>query len=100
MAARFVGPTRPGQQAGALRALDRRVRVLEDENSGVQYVGHTGVGTASVTSGTVTWTFEWLAPIEGGDPVVFHLAANASNDDDSELGDIVLLRRLFAQAGP
>jgi hypothetical protein len=99
MAARFLGTKQAGRQAGTLRSLDRRVQVTWDHSTGIQYVEHTRSGSVVTKPDTVTWTFEWEGPTEGDDTVVFHLAANAANDDASEFGDFVVVRRLFAHAG-
>jgi hypothetical protein len=46
------------------------------------------------------WTFRWTAPADApGRAVVFHVAANAANDDDSPLGDFIYARALRVLAG-
>lgn len=99
MAARYIGPRDAAGQAGAFRPLDDRVQVIRDDRTGIQYVQHTARGSTLTQPDTAVWSFEWEAPREVGDAVVFHLAANAANDDASEFGDFVVLRRLFAHAG-
>lgn len=50
------------------------------------YVTHTSNGTASNS-----WTFDWDAPIEGGD-VTFYVASNKTNNNGaSDSGDIIYL---------
>jgi hypothetical protein len=38
------------------------------------------------------WTMEWTAPSTGAGPVQFNVAANASNNDDSPLGDFIYMK--------
>lgn len=77
-----------GRQAGQLVASDsQRVMVERDSVRGVVYAHHTRRGTA-VEAGTARWTFTWVAPADGG-RASLHVAAVASNDDNSNLGDVV-----------
>jgi hypothetical protein len=48
----------------------------------------TAAGT-TVSGDSIRWLFRWTAPSESGGPVVFHVAANAANFDDSPLGDFI-----------
>jgi hypothetical protein len=86
MAARFADGPRAGERAGAWRPLDDRVRVVRDDSSGIEYAQHTSAGTRPRTAETASWEIEWRAPESSG-RVAVHAAANAANDDDSELGD-------------
>ena len=79
------GPGR-GRQAGTLRAVDDRVQIVADGDRGVVYAQHTETGAAVRESGT--WIVEW-SPGSVEAPVVFHVAANAANDDFSEFGDYI-----------
>jgi hypothetical protein len=54
----------------------------------VQYGQHTDRGTVVEGDGA-RWRLRWTAPAHGAGSIVVHVAANASNDDDSELGDYV-----------
>lgn len=91
-AVRFAGGERAGRPAGTLRALDGRVRVVRAAGSGVEYAQHTEAGTRGAAPDTARWTLEWTAPGDPLAPVVFHVAANASNDDASEFGDFIYAR--------
>jgi hypothetical protein len=78
-----------GAQAGTLapgRGDTDRVKV---ENQGsVQYAGQKLPGSF-VSAGDVTrWSIEWTAPDRGA-PVIFHVAANAADGNDSTDGDFV-----------
>ena len=79
-----------GSDAGTLRAMDELARTVRGEAAGVTYVQHTEAGTAVKPEGTAAaWTIEWTAPESPGVPVLFHVAANAANDDASPLGDFI-----------
>ena len=86
LAARFAAGELAGAQAGTLTPVDDRAAVDEDRTAGVQYAQHTLAGLGPVASDTVRWLLEWTAPEEGGD-VVFHVAANAVDLDESPFGD-------------
>lgn len=91
LSVRFIKGEGAGGQAGSLKGLSGRVRVVVD-TSGVQYVSHTLTGTILVTDSSSNWRLQWTAPrIDPSSPgeVVFHVAANAANGDDSEFGDYV-----------
>ncbi len=94
LAARFAEGEQAGRQAGTLRPVDDRVEVVLDDSSAVAYAHHTGAGTLLEAPEAARWTVEWTAPEAASGRVVFHVAANAANDDDSELGDYI-----YAQAG-
>jgi hypothetical protein len=90
LAVRFVDGPAAGKQGGTLMPSDPRTAVVWDTVTRVAYIEHTASGTAS-TSGAARWTFRWTAPTaaEGARAVVVHVAANAANDDDSPLGDLI-----------
>ena len=90
LSARYAEGGRQGMQAGSLRALDARVDVTSLSELRVQYARHTYDGTRPDSSDAkrTSWRIEWTAPGDGGE-VVFHVAANASNDDASPLGDFI-----------
>jgi hypothetical protein len=52
------------------------------------YLGHTASGTSG--SGSVSWTFNWRAPSTYIDSVIFYSAINASNNNGSSSGDMIL----------
>ena len=78
-----------GAQAGSL-ALEgtERERVRIDVQSDVQYANQRRAGTSLASSGTAAWTLIWTAPPDRG-PVVFHVAANAADGDETAEGDHV-----------
>ena len=75
-----------GSNAGTLASTDKTTQVVNEKL--VTYVQHTRNGSAVSTPGAARWQVEWTAP-ESRVNVVFHVAANASNDDASPLGDYV-----------
>jgi hypothetical protein len=87
LSARFADGPAAGRQAGTLEPVDSTVLVVTS-SADVEYAGHTLPGTAPDSTGLARWIVRWTAPEEGGE-VVFHAAANAANDDASELGDRV-----------
>jgi hypothetical protein len=97
LSARFAeGPGR-GLQAGAFQALDPNVTITE--SGGIAYVHQTRAGAFPAEAGRARWRFAWTAPQRAGRPVVFHLAANAADGDESPLGDHVqALERTIAAA--
>jgi len=74
-----------GMNAGTLAPVDKTSQLLA---SAVTYVQHTRDGSAVAAPGTAKWRVRWTAP-ENRVNVVFHVAANASNDDASPLGDFI-----------
>lgn len=78
-----------GGQAGTLApGPGDGERVGIASNSGIQYAGQTAAGSSLGTAGAARWTVEWTAPDHGG-PVIFHVAANAADGNESAEGDFV-----------
>lgn len=103
MSARFATGPSAGEQAGALSAADDRVQVVAGrartaagDSTLVEYAQHTVPGTRLVGTDSAAWTIGWTVPEEATGPVVFHVAANAANDDDSEFGDHIVTARFRA----
>jgi len=88
LAARFDEGGSAGMSAGVLRAGDPRTQLIEGDGRRVIYIEQTLAGSKVERIGTAEWTFGWTAPESGGS-VIFHAAANASNDDRSALGDFI-----------
>lgn len=89
-----------GMQAGTLRAVDARARVVADSTTGVSYIVHTAEGAALVAPDSARWSVEWTAPESSGDSVVFSAAANAANGDDSNFGDQIFTHRATTTRRP
>ena len=78
-----------GAQAGTLApGAGDRDRVKVESQAGVQYAGQNAAGSSPGAADTARWTLEWTAPDRGG-TVIFHLAANAADGNESADGDFV-----------
>ena len=101
IAARFASGQGAGAQAGRLASADGRVQIAHDpDHPSIDYAQHTAAGTRAAAEGEMVWTVRWIAPAPAGDPVVFHVAANASNDDSSPLGDFIYLGEARSSPAP
>jgi hypothetical protein len=89
LSARFDAAALRGRQAGSFRPLDGRTKIQKNDSTGISYMAHTREGTALSSPGLITWKFEWTAPADAGVPVIFHVAANAGDDTNSEAGDYI-----------
>ena len=89
MSARFAAGPAAGRQAGAFLARGARMQIGFETGKTVQYIQHTKLGSETLRPGEGRWTFTWTAPASGTGAVRFHLAANATNDDASPLGDYI-----------
>jgi hypothetical protein len=77
-----------GTQSGELAAAaGDSERVTIENQGGVQYAGQRKAG-AIVSGDTARWSVVWTAPPRGG-PVVFNVAANAADGNESADGDFV-----------
>jgi hypothetical protein len=86
LTARF---TDSGAQAGTVAPGPRDAeRVGVETQAGVQYAGQRKVGTPVGAADVATWTTVWTAPKSGG-AVMFHVAANAADGNESADGDFV-----------
>lgn len=78
-----------GAQAGTLMpAPGEEARVRIDAQGVVQYASQRRNGAALTAADTASWKLLWTAP-RAGDFVVFHVAANAANGDETVEGDYV-----------
>ncbi len=87
LAARFEDGDSVGRPAGTLEPADARTKVAWDTTTHIGYIEHSAVGTSVINAAT-EWKIRWTAPAPRG-LVVFNVAANAANDDDSPLGDFI-----------
>jgi hypothetical protein len=60
----------------------------------VQYIHHLRPGSHAIGRDSIQWVLVWTAPAVARGPVDFHITANASDDDNSELGDAIHARTL------
>jgi hypothetical protein len=78
-----------GAQAGTLApGPGEEERIGIDAQGDVQYANQRRKGAALSAPETARWSLVWIAP-ETTDPVVFHVAANAANDDGTAEGDYI-----------
>jgi len=93
IAARFASGKQKGRQAGSWKPLDARVQLIPGAVDKVlTFVQHNLAGSRVPETGVNTWMIEWTAPSDASAPVQFNVAANASNNDDSPLGDYIYLK--------
>jgi hypothetical protein len=90
VAARFASGRQKGRQAGVWKPIDARVQLIPGAVDKVlTFVQHNLSGSRVAETGVNVWTIEWTAPASPDGPVQFNVAANASNNDDSPLGDYI-----------
>jgi hypothetical protein len=93
IAARFARGQQKGRQAGSWRLGDNRAQLIPGAvDKALTFVQHNQIGSRAVTRGANAWTVEWTAPIAPAGAVQFNVAANASNNDDSPLGDYIYVK--------
>jgi len=93
IAARFASGKQKGKQAGVWKPLDARVQLIPGAVDKVlTFVQHNLAGSRVATTGANSWTIDWTAPEAPLAPVQFNVAANASNNDDSPLGDYIYVK--------
>ena len=101
LTARLADGVHAGAQAGSLEPIDDRVNVADTvvgSYGAVRYARHTHAGSLPTNADTVQWSVRWTAPTSGS--VVFHVAANAGNDDNSPLGDYIYVAKLNTGRSP
>jgi hypothetical protein len=95
IAARFASGRLRGKQAGTWKITDARAQLIPGAvDKALTFVQHNLAGSRAANAGANTWTLEWTAPSTAPAPVQFNVAANASNNDDSPLGDYIYLRMI------
>jgi len=93
IAARFAAGRQRGKQAGAWKLRDARAQLIPGAvDKALTFVQHNQIGSRAATLGANAWTMEWTAPPAETGAVQFNVAANASNNDDSPLGDFIYLK--------
>jgi hypothetical protein len=78
-----------GGQAGSVAAAHDDGRIAVTTDRGIGYAHHLRAGTSLASPDTARWTLVWTAPLASAAPgvVLVHVAANAGDGDDSQLGD-------------
>lgn len=72
-----------GNLLGTLISTSSQTQII---GSGV-YITQTSAGTTG--SGSKTWTFDWIAPVEGTGTVNFYGAFNVTNSNNGTSGDTI-----------
>jgi hypothetical protein len=83
--------TLSGISAGALMAINSQVQIKDSLNN--HYATQTGTGVTG-SGGSKTWQFNWVAPPSGTGTVRFFGAFNVTNNNNSRLGDTIVLDSL------
>ena len=95
IAARFATGRRKGKQAGSWKMTDGRLQLIPGAvDRSLTFVQHNLLGSRTATPGANSWAIEWTAPSPATALVQFNVAANASNNDDSPLGDYIYVKML------
>lgn len=89
MTARFED----GTQAGEFKWTGDHLMLTPSISDEVQYLQHSREGTSPTAEREVSWTFTWNAP-ERSESVIFNVAANAGNYDDSVFGDWIYAKEI------
>ena len=93
IAARFAAGKQKGRQAGSWRLVDARAQLIPGAvDKALVFVQHNQTGSRTPAPGSNAWTIEWTAPAASAGMVQFNVAANASNNDDSPLGDYIYVK--------
>lgn len=79
-----------GSQAGTF-VLNEQVILTPNTPGDVEYLQHA-IRNIHPENGTKSWMFTWKAPENTDQPIIFNLAGNAANGDESAFGDYILVR--------
>ncbi len=90
MTARFED----GTQAGWFEWESDRLMVTPSISEEIQYVQHSEKGTGPANERELSWTLTWQAPEDEAGLVIFNIAANAGNNDDSAFGDWIYTKKI------
>jgi hypothetical protein len=80
--------TLAGVTGGQLTSINSAVQIRDSLSN--HYATHTSAGTTG-TTGSHTWTFQWVAPSSGTGLVRFFGAFNVTNNNNGALGDTIVL---------
>lgn len=98
--ARFAAGALRGRQAGSWTLRDARVQMIPGAvDPALRFVQHTLAGSRTATKGVNSWTIDWTAPDAANGAILFNVAGNASNNDDSPLGDFIYTKSARSVAG-
>jgi hypothetical protein len=87
-----------GSQAGRFMiAENERVIFSDSVPDSLQYVQHSSEGTQPSEENKNGWTVRWQTPKSAQGSVIFNIAANAANRDQSEFGDFIYAKEIKAE---
>jgi hypothetical protein len=90
----LVARNASNQTAGTLIASEpTRAQMVQ-----TQRLSHTSGGNSG--SGTITWNFQWTAPVAGTGVVRFYVSSNATNSNGSTNGDNTYTNTFTLQEAP
>lgn len=79
-----------GSQAGTFLIGDEDCLMFSKSTpDSLQFVQHSSEGSTSSKENSNSWTIRWRAPDNPKGTVVFNVASNAANGDQSEFGDYI-----------
>lgn len=85
-----------GTQAGDFEWEGNRLMFTPSVTNEVKYLQHSPEGThPAEEKKIISWTFMWQAPDSSDEPVIFNVAGNAGNLDDSSFGDWIYVKELI-----
>ena len=94
MASRFED----GTQAGVFEWNGERLMYTPSISDDVKYLQHSREGTTKTGEREISWKFYWIAPESDSGNIIFNIAANAGNDDDSAFGDWIYVKEIELSA--
>ncbi len=84
-----------GSQAGKFDIGDNgRIIFSGAVPDSLQYVQHSNEGTNPSAENKNSWMVRWEAPKSLTGPIIFNIASNAANGDQSEFGDYIYAKEL------
>jgi hypothetical protein len=85
-------------QAGTLQPGSDGFTQIQLDDTAVQFISHTSVGTRLGTAnGPVVFNFTWTAPATSAGEIVFSLAGNAANGNGANTDDFIYTREVSSQ---
>ncbi|MEX2572937.1 MAG: choice-of-anchor V domain-containing protein [Balneolaceae bacterium] len=87
-----------GSQAGHFDTPGERLAFTPATDDNIDYLQHSEAGTEPVSGNLARWTFKWTAPDTGAGSIIFNIAANAANGDQSEFGDWIYVKEISLDA--
>jgi hypothetical protein len=100
IASRFANGEAKGQQAGIWQPTDDRTQLASSPDGTVSYAEQTLKGAGVDPPGAAEWIINWTAPASAAAPIIFNVAANASDDNTSPIGDFIYVAEITSRPPP